>query len=275
MTNGNTGIAVEPLSHLTRSGRAYRRTVEVDAQIASALRLSSNELTARAKVRDRDAPDFLKEECLVYFIRVHHRAADLDTVNALSQVLLERCALWITRRFRALGLDKEDALTAYQQLVSEMIDAIIDPGSDRGEFFQVRFWRALRCRLLNAYDAWLRANKRDAQYDSLTGSISGPNDADDDAGNHERLEERLGSGEDLALDLEHRTMIQEALLAIRDEQHREAFVLRHFEGWPLEAADPHGACLSRRFRVSVKTVYNWLQTAEADLAAWRDTRDAR
>ena len=275
MTNGNTSIAIEPLSHFTRSGRAYHRTPEVDAQIASALRLSPSELTARAKIRDRDAPEFLKEEVLVYFVRLHHRAADFDTVNALSQVLLERCARRITRRLRALGLDKEDALTAYHQIVSEMIDAIIDPESDRGEFLQVRFGRALRFRLLNVYDAWLCATKRDAQHDSLTGSVDWSSDFDEDTSDREQLGEHLGSGEDLALDLKHREMIQEALFAIRDERHREAFVLRHFEGWPLEADDPHGACLSRRFGVSVKTVYNWLRTAEADLAVWRDTRGAR
>jgi hypothetical protein len=275
MTNGNTGIAIEPLSHVTRSGRAYHRTREVDAQIASALRLPPSELTARAKIRDRDAPEFLKEECLVYFIRLHHRAADFDTVNALSQVLLERCARWITRRFRALGLDKQDALMAYQQLVSEMIDAIIDPESDRGEFLQVRFWRVLRCRVLNVYDAWLRASKREAQHDSLTGSVGGSSDFDEDARDRKQLGEHLGSGEDVALDLEHREMIQEALFAIRDERHREAFALHHLEDWPLEAKDPHDPCLSRRFGVSVKTVYNWLRIAEADAAAWWEKRGTR
>lgn len=271
----NTRIAIEPLTRVTRSGRQYHRTPEVDAQIASGLRLSPSALVARARVRDHKASEFLKEECLVYFIRMYHQADDLDTVNALVQVLLERCTRRIMRRFCALGLNREDTLMAYHELVADMIEAIIDSESNRGEFFQVRFGRVLRYRLLNVYDKCIRANKRSQLHDSLTDSIGGESDFSDGPDEREQLEERIGSEEDLAMDAERHLAIQEALPAIRDERHREAFVLRHFEGWPLEADDPHEACLSRRFGVSVKTVHNWLRTAEADLAVWRETKSAR
>lgn len=276
MAKRNTRIAIEPLTHVTRGGQPYHRTPEVEAQIASALRLRPAALVLRTKVRDRNAAEFLKEECLVYFIRMYSQAADLDTVNALAHVLLRRCALWTTSRFRALGLHRDEAVKAYQDLVGDTVDAVIDPESDRGDFFQVRFWLALRSRLLNVYDKWVRANKHDEQYDSLT-DVAGHSrsDASDDPTGRERLEERTGSEEDLAMDAERRMVIQEALFAIRDERHREAFVLRYFEGWPLEADDPNEACLSRHFGVSIKTVYNWLQAAETDLATWRELKGGR
>jgi len=275
MAKREARIAIEPLSHTTKSGQRYHRMPEVEAQIASVLHLPPNEIVARARISDSAHPEFLKEECLVYFVRTCHKAADSETVDALIHVLLRRCAPWISGRLRALGLNQEDAVVAYQEIVADMVDAVIDSKSDRGEFFQVRFRRALMYWLLNFYDKWARLNKRDQQHDRVTDSVGRVDRSDKGLDSSEQLGEYIGSGEDLAMDTERRLLIQDALFAIRDERHREAFVLHHYEDWPLEAKDPHEMCLSRRYGVNVRTVHNWLQTAEADLVAWRETRGAR
>jgi DNA-directed RNA polymerase specialized sigma24 family protein len=276
MAQRDRRMLLQPLTHVTRSGQRYHRDAGVEAQIVSALALPPPKLVARARIRDKDSPEYLKEECLVYLIRAYQQEEDLELVNALADALLRRCARWVVGRFRAFGLERDDALMAYQELVDDMIEAIIDLDSDRGDFFQVRFWRGLRSRLLNVHDRWVRSLKREQLHDSLSvpvGAVRGDEDASTESSESGvNLEERVGSGEDIALDAEQRIVIQEALLTIRDPRHREAFVLRHFEGWPLEADDPRDPCLSRHFDVSVKTIFNWLKTAEADLKVWRGSR---
>jgi hypothetical protein len=53
------------------------------------------------------------------------------------------------------------------------------------------------------------------------------------------------------------------------------FVLQRLEGWQITAENPGEACLTRKFRKSPKTIYNWIKQAEADIAAagfaaWRE-----
>jgi DNA-directed RNA polymerase specialized sigma24 family protein len=273
MAERRTGGDVEPLNHVTRGGVKYRRAPDIEKQIADGIKLAPRELLGRAAVRDKSAAEFLKEESIVYFIRSYHLAGDFETVNGLAHALLTRCALRITRRFRALGLDQKGAEAAYTDLIGDVIAAVIDRSSDRGDFFQVRFWRAIRFRLLNVYDKHLRAVERDQTHDSLSSSEV---EVDSEGSEEEvSLEERTSCGEDVAIAVEQRLAIQEGLSAIRDPRHREAFVLRHLEGWPLEADDPREPCLSRWFGVSVKTVYNWLESAEKDLDKWRDANRSK
>jgi DNA-directed RNA polymerase specialized sigma24 family protein len=264
----------EPLTRRTRDGRPYRRHPSVDAQIIEATRLSTPQLLARAKEQDKTKPGFLKEECVVYFIRQAAFAQDSETVNSLTEALLRRCASWTVRRFRAFGLERTDAEEAYQDLVADMIDSIIDPTNDDGEFFQIRFWRALRYRLIKSFDKRTRRARRGLTHDSLSEAAGGSKSLSDhgtELDDNVSLEEVIGSGEDVARDVEVRILSEEALRAIRDKRHREAFVLRHFEGWQLETQEPDHPSLSDYFGVTDRTIRNWLRTAQADLDLWRAT----
>jgi len=52
MAKREARIAIEPLSHTTKSGQRYHRMPEVEAQIASVLHLPPNEIVARARISD-------------------------------------------------------------------------------------------------------------------------------------------------------------------------------------------------------------------------------
>ncbi len=58
-------------------------------------------------------------------------------------------------------------------------------------------------------------------------------------------------------------------LALLDEPMRTAFVLRHYEGWPIEDRDETVPTISRYFNKTPRTIRNWMTTAEQALAAWR------
>ena len=61
-------------------------------------------------------------------------------------------------------------------------------------------------------------------------------------------------------------------LATLEEPHRTVFVLRHYQGWPVESKHPGDPTISGYFGVTSRTVRNWLTTAEKRLAEWREER---
>ena len=140
-TEQDTSCQPEPLTRRNVAGEIYQRLEVVDRQIQEALRLDSVDLQRRSEVRDKAAPEFLKEECLVYLIRHYHKAGDRQRVDDLSESLVRRCGTWIHRRLLSLG--QELAIEGYSDALERMFEQILDLNSDRGDFFQVRFWLAL------------------------------------------------------------------------------------------------------------------------------------
>lgn len=67
--NGSLRIPPRPLTRCNGSGEVYVRTPEVEGQIIAALQMDWCSLSTRVEISDRNAPDFLQEESLVYFIR--------------------------------------------------------------------------------------------------------------------------------------------------------------------------------------------------------------
>jgi hypothetical protein len=262
---------VVPLTHVLRDGSVYTRLPAVETRIKRVLAHPKVELLRVARCRDESSEDFLHDEVLVYFIRAYHRADDQSAVLILTEALLARYARWIEGRLRALGLPSDRANDAYQDVVRVVIDAIADLESDRGDHFQVRFAHGLRRKMLSAYDSHLRALEREQSQDSLDSG------EEDEPAEHAQSMERASREElhssfqadALVFENESREVINEALSSIKDRRHRDAFILRHGEGWPITANEPGEACLSKYFRKSPKTIHNWLKQAEADLSARR------
>lgn len=270
---------VHPLTHVRRNGGRYARDPAVEAEIESVLGTGAAALLQRARVRDRQSPDFLREETLVYLIRAYHAAGEQQVVLGLTNALLTRCATWITRRLHGLGLRRHHINDAYLEVVRVVIGAVTDLASDRGDFYQVRFAKALKLKVLTAYDRQLREVERERQhvrFPSAAGSGGeGPDQgsADDEvdrSGFRAEMADPRWADDDLLDAEEHaerRELLEPMLRAIREPNHREAFVLQHLEGWQITAEDPREPCLSRYFRKSPKTIYNWIKQAEADIAA--------
>lgn len=266
---------VQPLTDRKGGGR-YERDPAAEAEIASVLSLSPAALIARAGNRDRKSADFLREETLVYFIRAYHAAGKQAVVTGLTEALLARCARGIFRRLRALGLRQQDAEDAYLEVVRVVITAITDLTSGRGDFYQVRFAKVLKGKVLTAYDKQLREVERverqvgfNAAADSTIEEVE---DGEIDRSGFRtelaepsRADDELLEAEERA---ERRALLDAVLGAIRDPKHREAFVLHRLDGWQITANDPNEPCLVRHFKVKTpKTIYNWIKQAEADIAA--------
>jgi len=264
---------VQPLTD-RKGGARYERDPAVEAAIASVLALSPTALIARAHNRDWKSADFLREEVLVYFIRAYHAAGKQAVVTGLTEALLARCTRWIFRRLRALGLRQQDAQDAYLEVVRVTITAITDLTSGRGDFYQVRFAKVLKLKVLTAYDKQLREVERVEQqvsFNVAAGSTVEETEDGEIGRSGFRAEVADPSRADV-LDAEERrerqALLDAVLGAIRIQRHREAFVLHRLEGWQITANDPNEPCLVQHFKVkSPKTIYNWIKQAEADIAA--------
>jgi hypothetical protein len=250
------------LTHRNREGIPYRREDAVERQIDAALALTPTALTQRARLRDPDAPDYLREECLVYLLRAFALRGETAIVDTLSEALLERCTRYVSVKLSALGPEGREE--AYGEVVARLFDLILDLESDRGDFLQVRFWVALEKLVVAAFGRQAREiaqARRQVPLSALPGAESGDEEERTVAA---RLEDITAP----SLPPDHALLYREALATL-EEPVRTAFVLRHYEGWPIEDRDPGVLTISRYFDKTPRTIRNWMNAAEQALAAWR------
>src|SRR4051794_12539823 len=141
-TNGDDPPArIRPLTHRTGDGTVYRRPAAIEQQIVGALALARSEFLAAARIRDTGVAGYLSDESLVYFLREYGRRGDTEGVNRLAEALLRRVAPVLNARLSRLGPFAEDA---YADAVKELFERLLDYGSDRADYYQVRFGSALK-----------------------------------------------------------------------------------------------------------------------------------
>lgn len=266
MAPGDKRMLVDPLTRSTKAGRPYRRPSAVEAQLLDVLTMSEAEVTRRAGIVDRSSPDALKDECLVHLARVAVRDGDAARFTLATGTLLRRHVGRMRRRFRGLGVRPDAVDDLCHAVVQKVMEAIVAEDG-RGDFYEMRFGRVLKCRVLNEFEKYRLGQDQAADHDSLSDPVG-----DEEEGDGAMREEVVASPGDAAVDAERRMLIAGALGSIANPKHREVFVLHHYEGWPIEAGDPNDSSISALYGVSPRTVNNWLNAAKRDLAAWRAAR---
>jgi hypothetical protein len=256
-------VRVQPLTHCNIEGEVYLRTAAVHTQIEVALTLTSSQLVERARITDHHSPYYFQDECLVYLIREFRRRGDERIVNNLSETLISRCKNMIYGRLQALGQRFVD--DSFNDVILDLFSPILDVGSDRGDFLQVRFGLALKSLIIGVYNRYVKGLENEAEntvpLSSTAGSVS---EGDDDVRNSVQLDDVA----DPSITMEQRLLYQEGLSVLR-EPYRTAFVLRYYEGWQIDAKDPSVPTLSRFFKKSPRTLQTWLTLAEEILEQWR------
>jgi hypothetical protein len=257
---------IEPLTRRNAQGEVYRREPVVDLQIRSAVRLDGDALRARAAVNDPESSDFLKEESLVYLIRHYQREDDPRLVSDLAETILGRCAILIDRRLRSLGPDT--AREGYQMIVERLFSPMLEVDTDRGDFLEVRFWVALERIAVRAYNRLL-AELRRGQHAVPLSSLAGYDDDEGDEAPRAPVQIAANATTPPVDSAVIQIELIRAALACLDEPFREAFLLRHHAGWPVEDRDPGVRTISRHFGKTPRTIRNWLNKAEESLKTWR------
>lgn len=254
-------MAIEPLTHCDLNGKVYERLPQILRQIETALAMDDPSLLRAAQIRDYHDPAFLSEECLVYLIRRYRQEQEQDLVNVLSEALCNRCAKQVNERLQ--GLDPSLVDDAFQDVMKNLFDRILDLKTDRGDFLQVRFWIVLKRLTITVFQTYVRVDNHAADEVPLS-SLAGDDGPDDDHSVHTSAP----AFPDPSPSAEEVFLLREGLHAI-PEPYRTAFVLHMYHEWQIESNDPTVMTLSRRFQKTPRTISNWLKRAEEALALWR------
>ncbi len=244
-----------PLTRRRPNGQTLRRSADVEAQIVAASALAPADLLERARLGSGE-PGYLKEEALVFFIRALHRAGDANSVNGLAEVLIRRCARQIAREANTLGAVATDA---YGAVVQGLFQTILDPESDRGDFFQCRFWLALKRLIISTLRPYFASVRWEDRH-----LAEPPGDPDNE-------DEPLDISEwvpDTGVTPEGWALLEDALSGM-PAPARAAFILHRAYGLPIESNDPTELTVSTYFGKTSRTIRNWLRGAEEHLRTWR------
>lgn len=262
-------MEIRSLTRPNAEGVVYERLPAVEQQIAVALALDPADLLVRARVADYRASDYLQEECLVYLIREFHRQCQDALVSELSGILLRRSAKFVNRRLQALTPDQVDE--AYREVVTELFTKILAVDDDRGDYLQVRYWKALERLATTAFTHQTEEHKRARRTTTLSPADGEGAEAGDDDGAVFSVPGEtpinITSPERLAL-------IQEGL-GVLPEPQRTAFILSHYYQWPIESKDAAVPTISKYFGKTPRTIQNWLTLAERTLQSWREGGEER
>lgn len=275
-----TGDAVEgeqstrPVA-LTRhrpNGDVWARSAAVQAEITATLRLSQDERFRRAGIRQREQSDFMSEECLVYLLRDAQARGDDHARSKLWGCFVSRIQLRIASRLAKLG--PEHVEEGYAAVLRDIGLAILDLSTDRGDFLQVSFMTGLYRRTTTEFRTQRRAKVRTQATVPLSrlAGEEGPHAEPEDQGEAQVARDRWDDGEPSALDVlvgaEDKAAASHALASL-PPQERQAFILRHYEGWQIESNDPAEMTISKALNRSGRQIRNYLAKAEERLRAWR------
>ncbi len=245
-----SGIGGKPthIAQLTKrkaNGELYFRRPEVQIQLNRIMELSAEQIFSRLGLPNREHPDYLLDECLVYLVRHMRKAGD--------QYGLERIYVELNRRFWLLihksstGFqDKEEIKDIGQDVERVLLTKIFDTDSDKGDYAQVNFGDFVVTELKGRIKrSWKRQNIEQT---------------------FERLDEPKEDsyGEQLvAPGLDNLTMEEVTQnIELIPEKTREAAILHYVEGWQIESMDLNEPTVSRQMGVSSRTIRNWFKEAK-------------
>ena len=269
-------VMLEPLTRRNRGGQVYAREPDVERQIAMALPLSRDSLRARAAISDRQSPDYVKEECLIYLVRHYHRSGDEARVSDLCAAIVGRVTPMIRKHLWSLGPEALDE--GYSDVVTRLFGKVLDLSTDRADFFQVRFWVAMKKLCIRVFGnqlAQLELSQKEVSFSQVPGYEEEEEEQVEAEGKRVRLTEEdkqrisAPSGEKATIDRDLQRESRRVALTHLEEPFRSAYLLRHCQGWPIEHQDPAVLTISGYFGKTPRTIRSWLTKAEEKLAQWR------
>lgn len=256
-------VEIEPLTKTSGVGALTRRP-EVEAQISAMLQFDADYLLSRLAVSDYDDPDFVKNETVVFLIRYYRNDGDDELVNSLVTLLIARLTRPIERRIRFVAENLIDDCRG--DVIFNVFRPILDLSSDEADYAQVSFGPWFVNRIIDIVRKYFTVQGRDAKTDSLTAEDGEDELELPDTGSSFRRES--------AKNLEQWDVIEKA---VRDLTHNEktAFLMRHFWGFEVENKNSAIPTISKHLGVTPRTIRNWLNSAEAKIARWREQQGAQ
>lgn len=264
-TLGTTPISLVPLTRTNARGEVFKRHSAVERQLLDVLPLSDEGLLLRVGIKDSTADGYLQEEALVYLIRTSAQRQNQVLFNKLAEILLTRCQDQVTSWMRGI-VHKEDAVN---DVIQVLFEKILRPGNE-GDYLQVRFWHNLKRISLDVRRKYLREQTKDRRY-LQPSSFKSQEETGENENDWENVSDTNGNeiaAENKFSSVEMDVLWREALHVLK-EPMQTAVLLHYVTGWQIESKDPNEITVSKYFRKTPKTIYNWLRQAEDELIKWR------
>jgi len=254
----------EPLRKKKDDGSAYSRPPDVEASLDALLALGRAALVERCRISDSRNPDYVKSECILYFVRLSRANRHFEELFRILRVRVQR-ALPAVERFV-----EEGAKASVQSPAVQIRDAVLfrfqellcldrADYDERLDYFEIKFDGAIaNLRLTARRKAWKDDNRSSPlTYDDET---SEPTKEVEDA--LARLHPLSASKID---DPVYRSRLDAAIDSLPADQRRVIEML--LQNFQIESDDPEMTTIVKVLGRTEKTVRNRRDRAIATLRA--------
>ncbi len=244
---------VPPLiSTCLKTGTAYTRRADVEAEIRAALQLPVEQWLDHAPLRGG-----WKNETRVHLLRRLRGGRQDALFGEMLHRLMRRIAPMVEKWSRGfLQVDLESIQTTVgERIVERILDAKVTRTS---EFVEVSLSTVVKRETLKEVD---RRRVR-SNINGTAPDVRNPEG--------ELLDPVANVREDRpdplqALIIKNRPRLREILKAVKDPRHRLAFILFEVRDWPYHARNPGEPCLCSKFNLSERQIRTWIGKARADM----------
>jgi hypothetical protein len=243
-----------PLRKSEPDGATYTRPENIELFIRATLDWPFEKLVERAKIINRQHPDYVPSEVLMYHLRSTRHDNSDTRFEPLYSIMVTRIEIACPRANSRVGNIETENLRAADlrnALVEHVVDLILRDRQEYCEqldFFEIRFDRAIR---LAKFDKYRRASRREDQkvpleYDDETGDVV-----------HEveealaRLRAHAWSVEE---DLTYQIQVRQAIKALPESERKVINML--LAEIPIESENSDEQSIVRLLGCTEKTVRN-------------------
>jgi RNA polymerase sigma factor (sigma-70 family) len=258
-----------PLTKTKTDGSSYVRPNSIEASIEQALQEDPDSLVRRARIPQRASPGFMPLECLVHLIREGRRRGDTKTMNALLNVLFERCEAILNSKITVDDVEnaeevREEILGDFSVLFAE--DETEFDRSNRLDFFECRFNRAF----LTFRIPYIERGREHSETIRPMPQERGDPDhqSDDDILSYVAEAFRTPANQENYV---LQNAVRRAVRALPVDEQR-AVVLRYFYGLPEESEKPSVTSVASVCGVTGRTIRYRLERALAKLSRQLDDK---
>lgn len=250
-----TAPALRPLKKKTKKGELYVRAADTEGTLQEILSLPDAQLLARCTEQLPAITGYVPSECLVHLVRIRHGESE-ETQKRLYEILADRIHRRLPSRTDARGNVSTNGSEIADEVMGgfiELLAADLQAYNEQLDFWEVRFNRALKLRLLDAKKKVARQKKRASpiEIDETRGEMS--------ADFVKEIIPMDGFGLEFLERPDDREAIEEAIDALPTVQFQVVHLVR--KGLPLYSEKPDVWCASKALGLSDKTVRKHFQLA--------------
>ena len=238
-------------------GSLYERPAAIQKALIELEKVSRDDLARRCAIRNRDDPEYVADECLMYFVRASRADNSEAHFDQLFKLLDERVLRRLPRPDSPDGetssLKAEKIRDKVRGRLLARLSADRQTYCEKLDYFEVRFESALkRLRQTAQEEVWREENRHEMlETDEGTGELSSE---------VERAAGALNAFESEISGLEfYRLALDAAIHSLPREQIRIVEMIRR--GIPIDSKDEQAETIAKILGNSEKTIRLWRDKA--------------